>query len=233
MTAATRRLVLFDIDGTLLSAAGAGRTAIRLALEDVVGPVPAAETWTFAGKTDPQLTRELLEVHGLDVDAVSGLVPRVIERYLAHLEAGLASHEGAHLKPGVPALLDALAGKPGVLVGLLTGNVVAGARLKLAHFGIEDRFRLGAYGSDHADRRELPAIAVERARTLTGEAYRGKEIVIIGDTEHDIRCGAALGVRAIGVATGPYDVETLASHQPDHAFADLADTERVLEAILA
>ena len=227
-----RRLVLFDIDGTLLSAAGAGRSAIKQALEDVVGPVAAAEHWSFAGKTDPQLTRELLLEHGAQLTDIPALVEQVLARYLAHLPAALESVPGAHLKPGVPALLDALAAVDGVCTGLLTGNLATGARLKLAYFGLEQRFVLGAYGSDHADRRELPAVAVARALEVTGHAHNGKEIVIIGDTEHDVRCGAALGVKAIAVATGPYDATALAAHTPDHVFVDLSDTTRVLRAIL-
>jgi phosphoglycolate phosphatase len=228
-----RRLVLFDIDGTLLSAAGAGRVAIKRALEDVVGPVPAADEWSFAGKTDPQLTRELLLAHGSAPDDIATLVPRVLERYLTHLPEALRLATGAHLKPGVHELLDALSAADGVCIGLLTGNLAPGARLKLENFGIAERFALGAYGSDHADRPELPAIAVARALEATGHAHSGKEIVIIGDTEHDVRCGARLGVRAIAVATGPYDVAFLKSHDPDHVFADLSDTPGVLQALLS
>lgn len=229
---ASSRLVLFDIDGTLLSAAGAGRHAVRQALAEAVGDVPAAQQWVFAGKTDPQLTRELLEHHGVPEAQVQELVPRVMRRYLELLEAKLAAAAEAHLKPGVEPLLDALADRPGVTVGLLTGNLAEGARIKLRRFGLEHHFKLGAFGSDHPHRPELPAIAVQRAQAATGVSYQGKEIVIIGDTEHDIRCGAALGVTAIAVATGPYGVEELRTHGPDHVFADLGDTGAVLAAIL-
>ncbi|MDB5101277.1 MAG: phosphoglycolate phosphatase [Cyanobacteria bacterium RYN_339] len=229
---AIRRLVLFDIDGTLLSAAGAGRHAIRQALAEAVGEIPAADSWVFAGKTDPQLTRELLEHHGVAADEVLVLIPRVLARYLELLEAHLGTSADAHLKPGVEALLAALAGREGVCVGLLTGNLADGAQAKLRRFGLTEHFRLGAFGSDHAERHQLPAIAVRRAAEATGITYAGKEIVIIGDTEHDIRCGAALGVTAIAVATGPYGMEELASHGPDHVFGDLGDTAAVLAAIL-
>lgn len=225
-------LVLFDIDGTLLSAAGAGRLALQRALAEVVGEVPAAASWSFAGKTDPQITREVLVQHGLAVDEATALVPRVMERYLAHLPTALSESTDAHLKPGIRELLGALEAEPRACVGLLTGNLVEGAQLKLAFFGIGERFLLGAYGSDHAERSQLPPIAVERALAATGKAFVGKAIVIIGDTEHDVRCGAALGVKAIAVATGPFDAAALASHGPDHVFEDLADTERVLAAIL-
>lgn len=226
-------LVLFDIDGTLLSAAGAGRHAIRQALLEAVGPVPAVETWSFAGKTDPQLTRELLEEHGVPADEIPALVTTVLARYLELLEDAIKSNPDAHLKPGVMPLLDALGAREDVTLGLLTGNLVAGAKVKLDHFGIGDRFGFGAFGSDHAERKQLPAIAAQRAKELTGKDFAGKRIVIIGDTEHDIACGASLGVKAIAVATGPHDVATLASYHPDHVFADFSDTEAVLAAILA
>ena len=229
----TQRLVLFDIDGTLLSAAGAGRTAIRRALDEVVGTVVSAETWSFAGKTDPQIVRELLGLHGLGPEAIEELLPQVLERYLRYLPEAMKAEPRMHLKPGVEAILAELAGHPDVVVALLTGNVEAGARLKLSTFGLWERFAFGAYGCDHHDRPELPAIAVRRAEALTGRRFTGKEIVIIGDTEHDIRCGASLGVKAIAVATGPFPVATLALHRPDHLFADLADTPKVLDAILA
>lgn len=228
----SKRLVLFDIDATLLSAGGAGRHALRRAFEDLHGPHPEIERWIFAGKTDPQISRELLEAFGTPRAEIEAHVPAVMNRYLAYLGEELERAESRHLKPGVKVLLEALAAREGVLLGLLTGNLEPGARLKLGHFGIDHYFRLGAYGSDHADRPELPAIAVERAEQLTGHRYSGKEVVILGDTEHDIRCGAALGVRAIGVATGIYSVEQLRPHGADYVFRDLSETEAVLEAIL-
>ena len=227
------KLVLFDIDGTLLSAAGAGRRAIKQALAETVGEVPAADTWMFAGKTDPQLTRELLVHHGVEESELPRLIDEVLARYLAYLGPMIAAAPDAHLKPGVLPLLAELSRRPNVVVALLTGNHIAGARLKLEHFGIAEHFELGAYGSDHAHRPELPAIAVARAQAQLGHAFEGKDIIIIGDTEHDVTCGAALGVRAIAVATGPYDVAALTAHGADHVFADLSDTEAVLAAILA
>lgn len=226
------RLVLFDIDATLLSAGGAGRHALRRAFADLHGPHPAIDSWVFAGKTDPQISRELLSHVGMAEPEVQANIPALMARYLEYLHEELPRAESRHLKPGVGPLLDTLASTEGVLLGLLTGNLEPGARLKLGHFGIDHYFRLGAYGSDHGDRPQLPAIAISRAVSLTGHPYRGKEVVIIGDTEHDIKCGAALGVRAIGVATGIYTTEELKPHGADHVFEDLSDTGRVLAAIL-
>jgi phosphoglycolate phosphatase-like HAD superfamily hydrolase len=230
--ASVKRLVLFDIDGTLMGAAGAGRRALKQAIEAVYGPQAHLDSWVFGGKTDPQIIQELLTHSGEAPEAIASRLPDLLEAYLAHLEPQMEATPAAHLKPGIEPLLDALAATPGVLLGLLTGNLERGARVKLARFGIDHHFKFGAYGSDSAVRRELPPVAVERARDLTGYHYRGKEIVIIGDTEHDIRCGEALGVRAIGVATGQYSLDELKPYGADHLFEDLADTERVLDAIL-
>lgn len=229
---AAERLVLFDIDGTLMGAAGAGRRALKQALEDVYGPLLHLDEWVFAGKTDPQIIHELLSHAGEAPEAIAERLPTLLDAYLNLLPAYMDATSAAHLKPGIEPLLEALAGRPGVVLGLLTGNLERGAQVKLSRFGIDRYFKLGAYGSDSAVRRELPPLAVERARGLTGHTFRGKEIVIIGDTEHDIRCGEALGVRAIGVATGQYTLDELRPHGADHLFEDLSDTERVLDAIL-
>jgi phosphoglycolate phosphatase-like HAD superfamily hydrolase len=227
-----RRLVLFDIDGTLLTAAGAGRTAFQKGLEETYGPVGSLATHAFAGKTDPQIAYEVLGELGWQPEDVTPRLPALFERYLGHLAAELPRSERARTMPGVGPLLDALRHEAGVTLGLLTGNLERGAMIKLGHFGIADRFALGAYGSDHGHRPELPAIAVARAEAAVGHRHAGKEIVIIGDTEFDIGCGRALGVRSIAVATGPFGVDHLAEHDPDHVFADLSDTEAVLRAIL-
>lgn len=229
---AGKRLVLFDIDGTIMSTGGIGRQCFHRAIEAVHGPLPQAAGWRFAGKTDPQICQELLAEAGVAPEAIARLTPAVLDHYLDGLEAGLKTAPECHLKPGVRELLAALASHSNATIGLLTGNVERGARIKLAHFSLLPYFALGAFGSDHADRRALPAIALDRAASATGHRHVGKEIVIIGDTEHDIRCGEAHGVRTIAVATGPFSAEDLASHGADHVFADLAETDRVLEAIL-
>ena len=229
----SRRLVLFDIDGTLLTAAGAGRVAVARAMEEVYGPVGSLADHPFGGKTDPQIAHEVLGPLGWAPEAIDARVDAMFARYLAYLAEELPRSPRARLMPGVVPLLDALATEPGVTLALLTGNLEAGAALKLAHFGLAGRFAFGAYGSDDGDRKALPAIAVERALAATGHRHAGKEVVIIGDTEFDIACGRALGVKAIAVATGPYAADHLRRHDPDHVFDDLADTEAVRRAILA
>ena len=135
--------------------------------------------------------------------------------------------------PGVTDLLDALSRRSDVTLGLLTGNLVDGARAKLEAVGIDpDIFVVGAYGSDHELRPELPAIAQRRARARLGVDIAGSDIVVIGDTPADLQCGRDIGVRAIGVATGRYTTDDLAAQGAVAVFADLSDTDAVVRAIL-
>jgi phosphoglycolate phosphatase-like HAD superfamily hydrolase len=195
------------------------------------GPI---EGFRFDGKTDPQIVHELLRAFG-NPHAESGAhVQAVCDRYVEMLEGELASGKRTpHVFPGVWELLDLIERRDDAVLGLLTGNLAAGARLKLASVGMEfDRFRVGAFGSDAADRGELPAIAAARAAELVGEPPTGEDIVIIGDTPADVTCGAGVGARAIAVATGSYGVAELAAAGAYAVFEDLLDTEGVLEAIL-
>jgi phosphoglycolate phosphatase-like HAD superfamily hydrolase len=235
MTAADpTRLVLFDIDGTLLLTAGAGRRAIVAALHEEVDDPRAFEGIRFDGKTDPQIVAEMLEAAGQVESRDSDRVRQLCHRYLRFLAEELErSTTSTTLMPGVLPLLDRLEAHTGVLLGLLTGNLAEGAALKLQSGGIDpSRFRVGAYGSDAAHRPALPEIAARRAEPFFGRLPRGAEIVIIGDTPADIRCGAEVAARAIGVATGAYSVDDLAGCRPHAVFEDLSDTDRVLDAIL-
>jgi phosphoglycolate phosphatase-like HAD superfamily hydrolase len=227
-----RRLVLFDIDGTLLNAGGAGRRAFHAALERVYGTPAYREGYSFGGRTDPQIVMELLSGHGWDRATVEARFDDLWREYLHVLRHEFDAAPPRTL-PGVPAVLDRVQEAGGdVVLGLLTGNVVDGARMKIDAAGLGfERFRVGAYGSDHADRPELPAVAARRARELTGTSFAGKEIVIIGDTPFDISCGAHMGVRTIAVATGGHPAEELAGCGPDHLFRDLTDTDAVWKAI--
>jgi phosphoglycolate phosphatase-like HAD superfamily hydrolase len=227
-----RRLVLFDIDGTLLNAGGAGARALRDALVEIFGETGPIGAYSMAGRTDPQIVRELMTAVGMTVDEIQPRLEPLWEVYLRNLRGEVARSRIEPL-PGVPALLDRVeAGGEPVLLGLLTGNVAKGARMKVDAAGLAfDRFRVGAYGSDHWERRELPAVAMERARELTGVDYQGKEVVIIGDTPFDIACGEHLGVRTIAVATGGHPAEELAACNPDYLFGDLSDVDAVWRAI--
>lgn len=228
-----RRLILFDIDGTLLSTEGAARRGFHRALLDVYDTAGPIAEHRFDGKTDPQIARELLRLAGLSDAAIDRGLPDLWKAYLRELAAELARPGyRTRVYPGVAALLNELEARPDtMLLGLLTGNIEAGAALKLTSAGLAGRFRLGAYGSDGERRDALPALAVERARALVDHAYRGDEVVVIGDTPSDVTCGRSVGVRAVGVATGRYTTEELAAAGADVVFPDLSDTAAVLAAL--
>jgi len=228
------KLVLFDIDGTLLWTDGAGRRAIHGALLAEAGTAGPIATYRFDGKTDPQIVRELLTLAG----------HRDAEDEARIQAAELAKPaQATRLMGGVAQLLAALepheqAGR--ALVGLLTGNLEAGAALKLRSAGLDPaRFRVAAYGSDSHRRADLPAVAARRAGALTGGGggggggFVGKDVVIVGDTPEDVACGRPIGARAVAVATGFYDVATLRAAGADRVFETLADTAAVLDALLA
>lgn len=227
------KLVLFDIDGTILRSDGAGKRAIHRALLEVFGVTGPAD-YHFDGKTDKQIVRELMRLEGHGDQHIDASMQRLLDLYVGYLHEELAVSTGrAHALSGVPELLDALEARPDIILGLLTGNLEQGARAKLAAVGIDfDRFLVGAFGSDHEHRPELPAIARTRTLGQLGIDIRGEAMVVIGDTPADLTCGRSLGASAIGVATGRYSVEELLQHDPAAAFPDLSDTKTVLRAIL-
>lgn len=227
------RLALFDIDGTILWTDGAGRRAIQRALVEVFGSMGPADHW-FDGKTDPQIVRELMRHEGHDDAHIDARLPRLLDRYVGLLRDELRNPEHPpRLLPGVTELLDALEARDDVVLGLLTGNLAAGAAEKLRAVGIDPaRFAVGAFGSDHERRPMLPAVARARAERALGREIPGEAVVVIGDTPADVECGRGIGARAIGVATGRYPVEELARHGAAAVFADLGDTAAVVRAIL-
>ena len=226
------RLVLFDIDGTLLNSEGLGRTAMRRALGTIFGS-PGNPAYRYDGKTDKQIVRDVMRLEGHSDEHIDARMDTLIGVYLEGLNEGVKSGKfNVHPHEGVADLLDALESRDDVVLGLLTGNVESGARTKLVAAGLDpDRFRVNAFGSDHEHRPELPAIAQRRASEQLGLDITGERVVVIGDTPADIECGRSIGVRAIGVASGHYTVEQLLEHKPYAAFPSLKDTPRLLEAI--
>ena len=226
-----RRLILFDIDGTLLTTDGVAGRAFRAALETVFGTSGPAGGYSFAGKTDPQIARDLLLAAGVEEPTIAARLPTVWDHYTPALERDI-DPAATKVFPGVRELVERLHEHPDAILGLLTGNLREGARIKLDAAGIDfSWFQVGAFGSDHAHRRELPALAIDRAEERFGRRFEGKDVVIIGDTPLDVACGEHLGVRTIAVATGTYSEEQLRDCGPDHLFASLADTEAVWRAI--
>ena len=205
------RVVLFDIDGTLLRS-GVGKRAMERAMLATVGTT-GEPGHRYDGKTDRQIVREALRWAGLDDAAINAQMPAIEARYVEALHDELSREHGVTLLPGVLPLLDAVDARADMTMGLLTGNIAAGAAAKLAAVGLDaGRFRIGAFGSDHEHRNELPAIAQSRARALLAREVAGEALVIVGDTPSDIACGRGVGARAVAVATGHFSVSELAAH---------------------
>ena len=226
------KLILFDIDGTLLSSNGAGRRAMEWALNAHFG-TPGAPSYRYDGKTDRQIVRDQLRAAGVADGDIDASLPSVEQTYLERLEFELSAPTARVTSyAGVFELLDALRPLADRVLGLLTGNLERGATVKLRAAGIDPaQFRVTAFGSDHEVRAELPSIAQTRAREQLGLDLVGECLIIVGDTPADIACGRPIGARTIAVATGQYTVDDLARHDPAYVFADLSDTAAILAAI--
>lgn len=226
------RLLLFDIDGTLIRSNSAGRLAMAAALTELFGSAGPLESYSFSGKTDARIITDLLTAVGITPREIASRLSTVYDR-MAELAPTIYQESGIITCPGVVELLQALGQRDDVLLGLLTGNAAPTAPLKLLATGIDPaQFRVGAYGSDAHDRNELPAIALQRAQELTGVTYTGQNTVIIGDTPADIVCARAGKARAVAVASGWHSANTLAQYAPDVLFDDLNDTTAVLDVLL-
>ena len=223
------KLLLFDIDGTLVNAFGAGREAVEAALQDVTGHAIDAGGITFSGKTDPQIVRELLATNGAAGGDSEALIARVLDRYADRLAATISGKRVEAL-PGTQALLKRLAAREDVVLALLTGNIEPTAHLKLEAAGLDRFFAGGAFGSDDADRDRLVPVAARHAQQHTGRTFSGSEVVVIGDTPRDVACGKAHGARTVGVCTGRYDRADLS--EADRVLDDLTGAKRVADAVV-
>ncbi|MGD0536503.1 MAG: HAD hydrolase-like protein [Verrucomicrobiota bacterium] len=213
------KLVLFDIDGTLVRTGGAGVFAFARAGELAFGVRDGTRGMNFAGRTDTSLVREFFGRHGLAPTPAH--FQQFFERYVFLLDHYLDEHPG-RVCPGVPAWLATLARlDPPPLIGLQTGNLRLGAEIKLRHFGLWDAFVTGAFGDDHEDRNQLAVIAHQRGSRLLGTPLCGGEILVVGDTPFDIACGRAIGARVLAVATGGASLAELERHRPDWAVDQL------------
>ncbi|MEA2308051.1 MAG: hypothetical protein QOI65_337 [Thermoleophilaceae bacterium] len=227
------RLVLWDVDGTLIDSARLGLEAFFEAFEKVTGS-PPSEMVPFAGRTDLEIAYDMLANAG--VPAGEELLDRFEE---ALVEAMAARHDELRRRgralPGVHEALERLDGEDGVVQSLLTGNVERNALVKLSAFGLARYvdFGAGAYGSDHRVRGELVAIARRRAEERHGFELDPRDVVLVGDTPLDIAAAREGGARAVGVATGPYDTEALAAAGADAVLPDLSDTDATVREVLA
>jgi phosphoglycolate phosphatase-like HAD superfamily hydrolase len=227
------RLILWDIDGTLIRSGGVGRRVVEEAAA-LVGSLAEVPRIVMSGKTDPQILREIFQAAALADEHIDTLLPDAMaaaERALVAAEHEL--RENGSVLPGVAELLERLHGADGVRQTLLTGNLTANAAVKVAAFGLTELFdaEVGAYGTDHADRLELVPIALERVARFRGEHYDPDEVWVVGDTSNDLACARAGGVRCLLV--GDVDGDEEARLAADAALPDLADVDEAFRILTA
>jgi len=218
-----RKLVLFDIDGTLVLTGGAGLRAMNKACAELVGHAEALAGIPVAGRTDRVILSDVVQRIGRELD--EPLLEHLRDRYLAHLAEEI-QHPGRGprgVMPGIRPLLDTLRERDDVFLGLLTGNFEEGARIKLEHFDLWKYFRCGAYADDAADRNALVPFALQRARGCGLPEVGPRDILVVGDTPHDVACARAVGAVAVGVATGGFTTAQLDESGADVVFEDLSD----------
>ncbi len=226
-----KKLVLFDIDGTLLRVGNINRQSLIDALMAVYGTEGSARSHNFSGKMDSVIIYEVLRHAGLEKQRIEERFDEVKQTYI-ELFRKQSRPEDIELLKGVPPLLEELSRQNGILLGLLTGNFEGSGRHKLKLPAIDHYFPFGAFADDAYDRNDLPAIAVEKAFALTGKRFHPDEVVIIGDTEHDIRCARTIRARSVAVATGNYSARQLNAHRPDVLFEDFGNTKEVIDRIV-
>lgn len=222
------KFILFDIDGTLLDSGGAGSTAFNMAFEEMFTIREAFRSIPMAGKTDRQILNEAFERYR--IDHANGNVPEFYRNYVRLLRAYIRKTSG-HVKPGIREALRELQARKEYILGLLTGNIEEGARVKLDFFGLNSFFSVGAYGSDAEDRNELLPIAVDKLYQLYSVTVDFRDCIVIGDTPRDVGCSKPYGAFSVAVATGPYDAGTLSAAGADMVFDDLSDTQALLSCI--
>lgn len=219
------KLLLFDIDGTLLTSGGAGERALRRGFRERFGIDDDLTTIEIAGRTDSGIARRMLAAH--DLEETPENLTAFFDGYLHYLAQELPSASGT-LLPGIVALLDALKPRADLVLALLTGNLERGAQLKLTHYGVWHYFEFGAYADDHHDRDQLGHFARTRAQEKHGIEFPAEKIFVLGDTPHDISCARAIGAKAIAIATGKFSRAELGALAPDFLLDDLSDLDAVL-----
>ncbi len=217
------RLVLFDVDGTLIRTGGAGMRAFAKVFATEFNAIDGFERLKFAGRTDMSLLREFFGFHGIPPTPAN--FQRFFDRYVFWLDQILQESE-AKVCPGVREFIEGLQALPQPpLLGLLTGNVRLGAEIKLRHLHLWEPFATGAFADDHEERAQIAAIARQRASAMLGQDLRGGQVLVVGDTPLDIRCARAIGAKVLAVATGGCTLQELQAHQPDWAVNDLLEAK--------
>ncbi len=221
------KILLFDIDGTLLLTGGSGARAMTRAFYELFGVENGLQGITLSGMTDPVIFRNACIQAGIEPE--ENAHEQFKRLYLTYLKEEISKdHSQKRMLPGVKPLLQRLSQKPDIHLGLLTGNYQEGARIKLSHFDLDHFFGFGAYGDDHADRNRLVPVALQRFTEKTGFPPNGSTVWVIGDTPRDVACAKPYGAKTLAVATGHYDEKSLQNAEADVVVSDLADTEKIL-----
>lgn len=223
-----KKLILWDIDGTLIVSGRAGIFALAKAFQKMHGREPDFSRLDTSGRTDKWIAQQVLEQQGIEASAEN--IHAYLETYLECLQDELNARPGRVL-PGIINLLERLRADPGIAQGLLTGNLQRGARIKLEHYRVSHFFAFGAFGDDSPIRNELGPHAIRRASASHAVEFAPENIFVIGDTPHDIECGKAIGAKTIGVATGTFSVAALQQHEPTAVFADFSVPAAFLQVI--
>ena len=223
-----KKLFLFDLDWTVIYTGGAGIWALNHAFLTLHNIPDAMKGISPDGKTDPAIIREMIKVH-LKRDAQPGEIEKLCQMYVDRLPAEVAKSTGYKILPGVPQLLEILSKRSDAMVGLGTGNLEGGARAKLARANLMRYFKFGGFADDSEVRPELLQAGVRKGEKLLGSSVAPGDVIVIGDNFRDVKAGQAIGAVTVAVASGPMSYEELASHNPDHIFKDLSDTQAVLE----
>jgi phosphoglycolate phosphatase len=226
-----KRLILFDLDWTLIYSGGAGVRALDRAFEKRHRIPHAMQKVTVDGKTDPAICREMIEVL-LGRPAATDEVAALCQDYLRELAIEVPAATGYRVLPGVPELLEALHREPAVLIGLGTGNLIRGAEIKLARADLMKYFAFGGFGSDAEERADVLRTGVRRGEELAGAAFPARDVWIIGDHLRDVKAGKAIGATTLAVASGPMSYEALAETTPDYLLRDLSDTSAALNLLV-
>jgi phosphoglycolate phosphatase-like HAD superfamily hydrolase len=222
------KFILFDIDGTLIDSGGAGTKSLSLAFMEMFSVKDAFRTISMAGKTDLQIIREGLELY--NIDHTNGIIPEFCRKYLKHLRIQMMNGKG-YIKSGIKEALEALKPDEEIVLGLLTGNVKEGARIKLEYFGLHSYFGIGAFGDDDEDRNKLLPIALDKLYRQNSSRISFRDCIVIGDTPRDITCSKPYGALSIAVSTGPYSFKALSDAGADVVLEDLSDTEGFMSII--
>jgi phosphoglycolate phosphatase-like HAD superfamily hydrolase len=225
------RLLLFDVDGTLIDGAGSGRRALELAFAEVfdLAQVPDVQGRVqFSGALDTHIHRDIAALLGINPQRLAAARVELLERYVFHLRQTSQEAGGGQVLPGVRELLADLAGRPGVRVGLLTGNIEAGARVKLEPHDLNHYFPTGGFGEDGPTRADVARVAWQRLEAMAVGLVPASRVVVLGDSSRDVACGRANGFRTLAVGTGWTPWDELAAAEPDHLVRDLSDTEDIL-----